>query len=67
MMTAPYPIDAMLRASGQYSTDFQELVLSLVLEPFGDLIDGLFDRLSAPDMAPLGGCRIRGWNETRDQ
>jgi len=53
MMTAPYPIDAMLRASGQYSIDLQELVVALVLEPFGDLIDGLTSDLSAPDMAPL--------------
>lgn len=52
-MTASYPVDAMLRASEQYCTDLQELVVALVLEPFGDLIDGLSDDLAAPGTPPL--------------
>ncbi|MFY0692534.1 MAG: hypothetical protein JXR14_11510 [Paracoccaceae bacterium] len=35
------PIDQLVRVSKVFSLDCQELVVSLVLEPFGDLVDGL--------------------------
>ncbi len=42
------PLDAAIRATERHSFDVQELMVALVLEPFGDLIDGLADCMSDP-------------------
>jgi len=41
VLTEPWPIDRLVRASEQCSLECQELVVGLVIEPFGDLVDGL--------------------------
>jgi len=45
----PKPFDRIVRESGQGSCDLQELVVSLVLEPHGDIIDGLTDCMDADE------------------
>ena len=47
-MTAPQPIDAIIVQSAAWSIDTQELIVALVLEPFGHLIDGLTDCMATP-------------------
>ena len=47
-MTATRPIDQIITQSAQLSVDTQELIVALVLEPFGDLIDGLTDCMATP-------------------
>ncbi len=41
------PLDQLIRICEVFSLDCQELAVSLVLEPFGDLIDGLSDCMGA--------------------
>lgn len=48
LMLGHTPIDAMIRHSDGFSVDTQELVAALLLEPFGDLIDGLTDCMATP-------------------
>ena len=43
LLTSAQPIDVLIRWSEGLSVDAQELIVALVLEPFGDLIDGLTD------------------------
>jgi hypothetical protein len=47
-MTGQNPIDQIIRGSEQWSVDTQELIAALMLEPFGDLIDGLTDCMATP-------------------
>ncbi len=47
-MTAQRPIDTILTQSAQWSVDTQELIAALMLEPFGDLIDGLTTCMATP-------------------
>ena len=47
-MADAYPINALVEASQQGSLDLQELVASFVIEPFGDLVDGLTDCMATP-------------------
>ena len=47
-LSQPHPLDALVRASERFSLDTQELTVALVLEPFGDLIDGLADCMVDP-------------------
>jgi hypothetical protein len=47
-LAQPHPIDALINASAQWSVDTQELLVAMVLEPFGDLIDDLAARMSTP-------------------
>jgi hypothetical protein len=47
-LTAQRPIDAIITHSAQWSIDTQELIAALMLEPFGDLIDGLTDCMATP-------------------
>lgn len=47
------PIDRIITQSVQYSVDCQELIAALLLEPFGDLIDGLTDCMSTPFVAQI--------------
>ncbi|WP_254696803.1 hypothetical protein [Octadecabacter sp. SW4] len=42
------PLDRLVCDSARWSIDTQELIAALVLEPFGDLIDGLTDCMSTP-------------------
>ncbi|MEJ6403358.1 hypothetical protein [Yoonia sp. 2307UL14-13] len=46
LMTGAYPIDRILQSSTQFSIDTQELIVALVLEPFGTLIDDLADKMT---------------------
>ncbi len=41
-------IDTLIKQSARWSIDTQELLVALVLEPFGDLIDGLVDCMATP-------------------
>ncbi len=52
-LTASQPIDHILRTSAQWSVDTQELIAALMLEPFGDLIDGLTDCMATPFVPQL--------------
>lgn len=47
-LTSQHPIDAILTQSAQWSVDTQELIAALMLEPFGELIDGLTDCMATP-------------------
>ena len=47
-LTAQRPLDRIIRDSVQCSVDTQELIVALLLEPFGDLIDGLTDCMATP-------------------
>ena len=47
-LTAEQPIDHIIRTSAQWSLDTQELIAALMLEPFGDLIDGLAECMATP-------------------
>jgi hypothetical protein len=71
VMLGDAPIDAMVRLSEGFSVDTQELVAALVLEPFGDLIDGLTDCMATPFVPQvdpmmtidvLQGCLARDWS-----
>ena len=52
-MMAPKPIDQIIAGSTQWSVDTQELIAALMLEPFGDLIDGLTDCMATPYVPQL--------------
>ena len=59
MMTGDIPIDKLILASEAYSVDAQELLAAMLLEPFGDLIDGLADCMAtpfAPEIDPAMDC-----------
>lgn len=50
------PLDTVMNAVTAYSQDVQELMVALVIEPFGDLVDGLCDCMGdpfGPFMLPL--------------
>lgn len=70
LMASLNPIDQIISDSAQWSIDTQELIAALVLEPFGDLIDGLTDCMATPfvpeldptmDCADLGALIDRDW------
>ncbi len=42
------PLDAVMTAVGNHSCDVQELMVALIIEPFGDLVDGLADCMGDP-------------------
>lgn len=48
VMTGPSPIDRILNDSAKYSVDCQELIAAMVLEPFGELVDGLTTCMATP-------------------
>ncbi|WP_223420768.1 hypothetical protein [Tateyamaria pelophila] len=57
-LDAPRPMDALWAVAQNASVALQELLLSLILEPFGDLIDGLADCMGdpfGPLTSPFGG------------
>ena len=43
----PYPLDRLVRRAERLSHECQELVVALVLEPFGSLVDHLAERMSS--------------------
>ena len=45
------PIDAAMQRASGYGFDVQELMAALVIEPFGDLVDGLCDCMADPQGA----------------
>ena len=47
-LIAPNPLDELITATADYSHDVQELLVSLVIEPFGDLVDGLTECMGDP-------------------
>lgn len=47
-LMGPQPIHTILNQSAQFSIDSQELIAALMLEPFGDLIDGLTTCMATP-------------------
>ncbi len=47
-LMAKRPIDRIIRESSQWSVDTQELIIALMLEPFGDLIDELTCCMATP-------------------
>jgi hypothetical protein len=52
----PRPLDRIMHAAQSASCDLQELLAALLIEPFGDLVDGLCDCMSDPlaaSRAPL--------------
>jgi hypothetical protein len=53
LLDQPKPLDQLVRVSQVLSTECQELVMSLALEPFGDLVDGLTDCMGAEGSVPL--------------
>ncbi|MEL7175754.1 MAG: hypothetical protein AAGK28_04445 [Pseudomonadota bacterium] len=53
MLTSNRPIDALIGWSETLSVDTQELLVAMVLEPFGDLIDGLTECMVDPFGAML--------------
>jgi len=53
LLDQPKPLDQLVRVSQVLSTECQELVVSLALEPFGDLVDGLTDCMGAEGSVPL--------------
>ncbi|MBD3663885.1 hypothetical protein H9Q16_08130 [Sulfitobacter sp. TSTF-M16] len=47
-LDAPLPLDHAVRVVQDMSEDVQELMVSLVIEPFGDVVDGLADCMGDP-------------------
>ena len=69
-MTGAQPVDRIIAGSTRWSIDTQELIVALMLEPFGDLIDGLTDCMAtpfAPQLDPQMPCAdlrallVRDW------
>ncbi|MEL6685320.1 MAG: hypothetical protein AAFQ00_08515, partial [Pseudomonadota bacterium] len=52
-LSAEKPIHTIITQSAQWSVDTQELIAALMLEPFGDLIDGLTDCMATPFVPEL--------------
>lgn len=52
-LSEPYPLNALIERHGTASLDMQELLVAFVLEPFGDLIDGLTDCMATPHVPQL--------------
>jgi len=69
LLTGPRPIDRIITDSTLYSVDTQELIAALVLEPFGDIIDGLSECLATPftpKLDPAMTCADLGALITKD-
>ena len=52
-LNEPYPWDRLVDASRRWSLECQELVVALVLEPHGELIDGLADCMASTERPRL--------------
>ncbi len=69
VMSGPQPIDALLTRSDTWSIDTQELLAAMILEPFGDVIDGLTDCMATPftpQVDPMMTCETLGDLIARD-
>lgn len=58
-LMAPNPIERIITRSAQWSVDTQELIAALMLEPFGDLVDGLTGCMATsfePELDPSMSC-----------
>lgn len=53
MLSGPKPLDRLVRESEAFGLDCQELTVSLVLEPFGEIIDGLAECMGMARPVPL--------------
>ncbi|EBA10762.1 hypothetical protein RCCS2_11167 [Roseobacter sp. CCS2] len=53
VLSAEQPIHQIITQSAQWSVDTQELIAALMLEPFGELIDGLTDCMATPFVPEL--------------
>ena len=53
LLDQPKPLDQLVRVSEAFGLDCQELVVALVLEPFGEIVDGLTDCMGMAAPAPL--------------
>ncbi len=53
LLSQPKPLDQLVRASQAFGLDCQELVVSLVLEPFGEIVDGLTECMGMASAVPL--------------
>ncbi|MGB7319206.1 MAG: hypothetical protein WBC85_14675 [Planktotalea sp.] len=53
VLSGPDPVAAALAASTQWFEDTQELLVALVLEPFGEMIDGLTDCMANPHQSEI--------------
>ncbi|MEO1638475.1 MAG: hypothetical protein AAFU41_04435 [Pseudomonadota bacterium] len=59
-LMAANPIDQIITDSAAYAIDTQELIVALMLEPFGDLVDGLTDCMATPftpELDPAMPCK----------
>jgi hypothetical protein len=58
-MVGAYAVEALVEASKAWSIETQELIVAMVLEPFGDLVDGLAECMAnpfVPRLDPGMGC-----------
>lgn len=53
LLSQAKPIDQLVRASEMFGLPCQELTLSLVLEPFGEMVDGLTECMGMAEPVPL--------------
>ncbi len=53
LLRQPKPLDQLIRVSEAFGMECQELVVSLALEPFGKMIDGLTDCMGMTTPTPL--------------
>ena len=70
-LSGPRPLNGLMKQADIWSTDTQELLAALVIEPFGDLVDGLTDCMATPfvpqldpamSCADLAGLVERDWD-----
>jgi len=47
-LSAPYGLEQVWQAAARFSVDTQECLAALMIEPFGDLVDGLSECLATP-------------------
>lgn len=47
-LALPRPLDCVMQGAARWSVDTQELLAALLIEPFGDLVDGLTDCMANP-------------------
>lgn len=52
-LSAPCPLDGIANAAARFSIDTQELTAALLIEPFGDLVDGLCDCMATAHLPQL--------------
>lgn len=69
MLLGDAPLDKVMSLAEAYSVDCQELVAALIMEPFGDLVDGLADCMATPftpQLDPAMTCAELGMLIKRD-